>query len=528
MATTKGFIKDYNGNILLPITRAELLLDRNGQMALQSMEFLASDKHPGLMSPTEKAMLQGTAGNSLADLYTRVDYINTGLQVNDTPLKFFTVTEETNVLTQHKIKINSSDTIEASVSNQTITFDLKEIGAKSIESTFIRNITIDKYGRVTSVSGSNLDSNDMPSTMNGINFTNCTTTTEPYSDNSIVNKTYVDNAVLEATGVATGALKFSGVITSLDEVNSYLNSAKGSYYKITSPTSITISADKMYSANNTAKDTIVKLGDTLIVHNDGTANKYVHIPSGDEETTTITVENGEQTIINQQLRDITLNFSSLFNVTGGNRTAYIDLPKAGENSSGFLSKEDFIKFNSYSDTLNITYSPTVTNSTEGYYEIGKISIGNQTPISIYGVNNITELNVISGSDGKNPKLQFKETDKSNKDIVFKGNTGINITNEGNNIEFTLNNVVDTNSTDYLIINENKFGVKLGSGSGESLKNGLVDYATFNQFEQSVYNFIQRTHFINIDYSLNSDTTPGVNDPYRYGNDSLKSAINITI
>ena len=36
MATTinKGFIKDISGNILLPITRAELLLDVDGKLAL--------------------------------------------------------------------------------------------------------------------------------------------------------------------------------------------------------------------------------------------------------------------------------------------------------------------------------------------------------------------------------------------------------------------------------------------------------------------------------------------------------------
>jgi hypothetical protein len=30
MATNKGFIKDYDGNILLPITRGELILDSAG------------------------------------------------------------------------------------------------------------------------------------------------------------------------------------------------------------------------------------------------------------------------------------------------------------------------------------------------------------------------------------------------------------------------------------------------------------------------------------------------------------------
>jgi hypothetical protein len=36
MTTNKGFIKDINGNKLLPITRAELVLDSNGKIALTS------------------------------------------------------------------------------------------------------------------------------------------------------------------------------------------------------------------------------------------------------------------------------------------------------------------------------------------------------------------------------------------------------------------------------------------------------------------------------------------------------------
>jgi hypothetical protein len=36
MAINKGFIKDWQGNTILPITRAELVLDVDGKVALQS------------------------------------------------------------------------------------------------------------------------------------------------------------------------------------------------------------------------------------------------------------------------------------------------------------------------------------------------------------------------------------------------------------------------------------------------------------------------------------------------------------
>jgi hypothetical protein len=43
MATNKGFIKDLQGNNLLPITRGELVLDKDGNIALNSKYFLAGE-----------------------------------------------------------------------------------------------------------------------------------------------------------------------------------------------------------------------------------------------------------------------------------------------------------------------------------------------------------------------------------------------------------------------------------------------------------------------------------------------------
>ena len=39
ITTNKGFIKDQQGNILLPFTRGDLVLDSKGYIALNSEEF---------------------------------------------------------------------------------------------------------------------------------------------------------------------------------------------------------------------------------------------------------------------------------------------------------------------------------------------------------------------------------------------------------------------------------------------------------------------------------------------------------
>jgi hypothetical protein len=52
--TYKGFVKDLSGKTLLPITRAELVLDSDGQIALRSSKFLAENGLPGLITDVER------------------------------------------------------------------------------------------------------------------------------------------------------------------------------------------------------------------------------------------------------------------------------------------------------------------------------------------------------------------------------------------------------------------------------------------------------------------------------------------
>lgn len=76
MATiNKGFIKDWSDNILLPITRGELVLDSNGIIAFHSEQFLATSEHPGLMTSAEKAMLAGSLGQYLKNIHLQIQLI---------------------------------------------------------------------------------------------------------------------------------------------------------------------------------------------------------------------------------------------------------------------------------------------------------------------------------------------------------------------------------------------------------------------------------------------------------------------
>lgn len=56
MATQKGFIKDWAGRHILPITRGELVLDQDGNIALNSKYFLAGENGTqyGLITAAER------------------------------------------------------------------------------------------------------------------------------------------------------------------------------------------------------------------------------------------------------------------------------------------------------------------------------------------------------------------------------------------------------------------------------------------------------------------------------------------
>lgn len=533
MATiSKGFIKDFFGNKLLPVTRGELVLDSEGNIALASSLFLAgtlkdSDGNglPGLITAAERAMLQSVGtGGGISDIYKKIGLINNGLYFNNNLLNFYDTNSNAT-----PIYIAGNDTINIDVTNNNVTIGLKTINTEEInKNQLIKGITVDTYGRVISVTDGVLSNEDIPQTLTQKQLNNCTSTdlSENSNDQAIANKKYVDAKFKALTGIATGSLKFGGSIDSLQVAISILEGAiqddtkLNTYYKVTN--SFTLENSKIHDSSVSV---VINPGDTLIVwENDQKDIKYVHIPSGDD-LTTITVQQGGSDVISTVSGNVVFNFAKPINaVKTSAQVISVSMQEANASQDGYLSASDYQRFSQYA-SKNITYTPIITGGI-GSYEIGQLVLDNNT-VSIYGLNNISTLALENGGDAQNleynPVLKFTETGVDAVSIVFQGTSGILVRKTTNGIEFTANNKVNINSSDYLeITNGSEFKAKIGSVSEDfsSVTNGLADV-------QLVYDIIRSytTNFEKIEYSLNGSAN---SSEYRYGNDKLKAAVTLTI
>lgn len=535
MTTNKGFIKDQLGNILLPITRGELLLDSKGYIALNSEEFLAKDGHPGLLTAQEREMLVGTGnGQNLADIYTKLGHINSGLKVGQTTLNFYNEDGTSTPITFKGADnapisitaISNKDTSQK-ITSYTVSLGLSTISVtKDSDTNRIKDITVDAYGRVTAITHGAITNDELPATIANKALSGCTTS-DPTAANHIVSKSYVDDAVAGATSIATGALVFKGTIDKNSNLSQILQTSNlNGYYKVvTDPLTkedvINITDAQDY--NNTARE--ARLGDTLIVTEVAEVIKFVYIPSGnDDVVTSFTVKGKSATILDSKTGNIGLQFDSdALSVTqvSNSNIAKITLPKANASNNGYLSSTDWSTFNNYSSTLAVSYSPTITTSSAGYYEIGKLTIGG-TPTTIYGQNNISTLSIDTTVTA--PTLKFTETGKTDVKITFSGVEGVKTTKDGNTIKIAQNSTVKTGSSSYLEITDGtngakEFGVKIGT----TTTNGLAD-------TEFVIDAIESytSSFEVINYSLKTANTGDPTDPYRYGNDKLKTAIAVDI
>lgn len=540
ITANKGFIKDWTGDYILPITRAELVLDKNGNVALTSPLFAAGYTHEdgtinsyGLISAAERALISGGAdGQGIGDVYQKLSQINTGLQVNGTPLTFYNETSKI----QTPINITSPGGLSLTyVNNGTAGYNI-QIGLQELTTAdtsvaqILRSITVDKYGRVTAVTGSNLVNADIPN-LEGKTLTNVTinggkteTADIGTEATAIANKKYVDDSVAKATGVAVGALKFGGYIsTTTDAINKLSVSDNiNSYYKIT----VGFPIDSQYFHEGLSGG--VKTGDTVIIHkNDSGTVKYIHIPSGDDVTLIGVKEQGEVGYILDPVDgEVVLNFSSLFDVAlagTGSKTVNITLDKASSSQDGYLSKEDYSLFKSYASDLAITYEQTSASAGLGVYSIGTLTIG-QAAHTIYGMNDTYSLSLNNNTTTNeyNPVLKFTANGSVDTSFTYKGSKGIVIKKNGNDIEFTASNVIYDDSTDYLKTDGYQFGVKLGSfNENGSITEGLVNFSTIHNLALQV----GRTTI----FELIENSLIGTNESqYKYGNEKLKAAINVTI
>lgn len=536
MATQKGFIKNWVGDYILPITRGELVLDSKGNIALQSNEFLAgggtNGDLPGLMTAAEKAMLSGTGtGGGIADIYTKLGYINNGIKFNNSTYNFY---DTNNKATPINILTAANQLTLTPVENS-ITLGLHTINSASIEkSEILKGIKVDVYGRVTEVTSGKLLNTDIPD-LDGQKISNatlsgCTTEFEAIDETkntSIVNKAYVDKKIDAVTGIATGALKFDGPLDDGDTAKAMLGNKNyyNCYYKVVG-SGFNIAASDLYNPTEGSSGVFVKAGDTLIIYPTNNTSKFVYIPSGND-TTLITIrEEGQTATVNQIDGSITIQFSQLFNVEPGtsgsdNRIAKISMPQANASQDGYLSQGDWVKFNSYGDSLAVTYTSSISTQ-PGQYKIGEIKIGSNDPVDVIGLNNVTTLALIADTTTPlyNPILEFTETGLTESvKIAYKGFKGIQVKKNGNDVEFYADNKVVTESANYLEISEgHQFKVKLGSAkaNGELDQEGLVPYSEFNSVANAV---TLTTIFESITNSL-TDTTKS----YHYGSDDLLKAI----
>lgn len=541
MATNKGFIKDWLGNNILPITRGELVLDKNGQIALNSEDFLAKDNHPGLVTAAERAMLSGGEGGSgIKDIYDKLGYINTGLKFNNQVLNFYTTA---NAATPININAAPANGITIGVTGQNVNLSLTALATEETKITnILKSITVDKFGRVTAVTGSALTNAELPAEISGKTIKNstldtCVTSTEDIAEDNkaIVNKKYVDTKFREVTNIATGALKFGGPLEDKDTAEGALvnKNCWNNYYKVTKD--FNINNSDLYGSTTTSGTTKVKVGDTIIIYaSNGTTAQFVHIPSGDDITTLTVYEEGSVSkALNAVMGNVSLKFSPIFDVTGTGNTASISFPQVSTSQSGYLSSTDYAKFANYENTLKVTYDGEF-DSGAGVYKIGTLTVGTTT-FDLHGKNNISKLELTNGAtDATNPILKFTETGVDAVELTMKGTNGIATKKNGNNIEFAAANIVveqdvpqikNPRKVKYLTItNGYQFGVQIGSadGNGNVTQDGLVDFSQFNALVNKVG---QSVTFETITYSLSGAAN---SNEYRYGNDKLKAAINVTI
>lgn len=541
----KGFINDWAGRTLLPITRGELVLDSDGKIALQSDQFLAKDGHAGLVTSAERALISSltSAGGALeqvADIYAKLSYLNV-LTFNGVAVNYYkTITSgTTSETTPTPIKIVSDGSIGIAVNtiNNEVTFSLpvlQQNGTK-IEATIIRNVTVDKYGRLTAVSGSNLTNDDIPDTLSGKTLQNCTTSGDPTTNASVVNKGYVDSKFDNISLITTGALKFGGPLSTNATALAALNDPNklNHYYKVTG--SFTIHKDYLNDQLGIVGDELtVKAGDTLIIYANPTA-KFVYIPSADEITTVaVTTDEASSPEFPSYAGNVVLKFNNIFKVAKQDNKAYITLPAASKDGGGYLTKNDWVKFNSYATQLSTTYEGKF-DSGVGVYEIGTLTIG-EVPHVIYGKYSESSISLENGTGTDveyNPILQFTTTGQNAVNITIKGVNGIVTKKNGNTLEIGAANEIieqdvpqaDARKVKYLTLtNGYKFGVQIGSANsdGTVAQDGLTDFSQFNVLVNKVK---FTTVFEAITYSLNGEAN--VNQ-YRYGNDKLKAAINVTI
>ena len=550
MTTNKGFIKDYQGNILLPITRGELILDSAGQMALTSSLFEAGAtlngvvNNYGLIGAKELQMLKGGGeGQSVSDVYKKLGYINNGIKVGSNVLNFYDDDKAT------PISFAAGEGIVVGTANNVITAALAEITVTNTDSAktnhVVKSVTVDKYGRVTEVKNGLLTNAEIPAELTGKTLVNAVlnnaTThadlTASSSASAVANKKYVDDKFDQVNQVATGALHFKGSLSNpTDAQNALVDVNENAYYKVTKGFTLSASLVQHNTQTENADGKIqVDKGDTLIVLLVDGSYKFVHVPAGDD-ITTISVKKDGVTYDGWGpfMDNVTFNYNAPLSVSVTGQQIDISIPAANNITNGYLSSTDYTTImNAVTNLGKTKYTETVTSTSAGAYKLGTITVGTQN-YDVHGQNNISAFSLEqNNSSNTNPILKFVESGVSatTVQIAIEGSDGIKAEKSGNNIKLTAVNTIDGESTHYLETNGHVFGVKFGSGTSSNFTEGLVKYSDYIETKEnadSAVSILLKSQSIILTNSLLTGATGSDSKTYKYGNPALVEAITLTI
>lgn len=551
MATNKGFIKDYDGNILLPITRGELILDSAGQMALTSSLFEAGAtlngvvNNYGLIGAKELQMLKGGGeGQSVSDVYKKLGYINNGIKVGSNVLNFYDADNKAT-----PISFAAGEGIVVGTANNVISAALAEITVTNTDSAktnhVVKSVTVDKYGRVTAVKNELLTDAEIPAELTGKTLVNAVlnnaTThadlTASSSDSAVANKKYVDAKFDQVNQVATGALHFKGPISNpTDAQNVLVDVNENAYYKATQNFLLSASLVQHNTQTENADGKIqVDKGDTLIVLLVDGSYKFVHVPAGDDITTISVKKDGvAYDGWGPFMDNVTFNYSSPLAVKVTGQQIDISIPAANGSTNGYLSSSDYTTImNAVTNLGKTKYTETVTSTSAGAYKLGTITVGTQD-YDVYGQNNISAFSLEQNSGSNtNPILKFVESGVSatTVQIAIEGSNGIKAEKSGNSIKLTAVNTIDPESTHYLETNGHVFGAKFGSGTSSNYTEGLVKYSDYIETKEkaaSAISILAKSQAIILTNSLLTGATGSDTKTYKYGNEALVAAVTLTI
>lgn len=322
MGTKTGFIKDYQNNILLPITRAELVKDANGECAFRSSVFAADEYQYGLMSPEDKAKLNGDGDQSLSGLDGLIKQLSTSIKVNAVPLDLLST----------GLIIKNSDQILATVEEGTLEFTLPT--TLPLTSALVTKV-------------------------------------DDTQDTAVVNKKWVSDKIqakfTDAIQSATGSLKFKGLLEDSVITSDLNNKEVGYFYKVGND-------------NVTVGGTSVKRGDTILVAEENGSKYWCIIPSGDEIQTTLSVASkyllGSINIASGS-SDLSIT-ASQESGDGGGTITFTQNPASISNgvvTPGSFSQQVYNTLSSLI-TTGVKYTSLVPN------EVGVGTLGDSTPITI--------------------------------------------------------------------------------------------------------------------------------------------------